>query len=173
MLYSYKKIPIVQFLYFSFPIYLFYNGIKYIYLFINNEYIIKYQALLWGIFNIICAFFIAALLAGKYMVLNKLNKKLSNGEYKEVEGEVKSLTLGYLDKFENDKFKVNDIDFEIGFFFKPGLQKTAALGGPIQTNNQKVRIIYINYNDDNYILQIVTKTKEKEGVQNANDSISS
>ncbi len=163
MLYSYKKIPAFQILYFLFPMYLLYNGIKYLYLYINNEYITKYQALLWGIFNIICALFITILLTGKYSVLHKLNKKLSNGEYKEVEGEVRNLTVGYLDKFENDKFTVNDIDFEIGFFFKPGLQRTAALGGPIQSNNLKVRIIYIGYDDYNYILHVVTTNKEQVG----------
>lgn len=173
MSYSYNKIPVYYILLLALPIYLFYNGIKYLYWFLNNDYIIKYQAFLWGVFNIVCGVFIAILIAGKYFVLHALNKKYLNGEYQKIDGEIQNLIIGYLDKFENDKFVVNNVNFEIGFLFKPGLQKTAALGGPIQSDNQKVSIIYIDFDNYNYILNVVTTKEEQVGEQDADDSISS
>lgn len=76
-----------------------------------------------------------------------------NGNYLIVEGAVipkdmDNIPNGY------DEFTINGITFEIGQKDKPGLQTKYYYGGPLTGDNQTVKICYVTYKGENFIMKL-------------------
>ncbi len=81
-----------------------------------------------------------------------------NGKYKEVEGEVHNLYNVEFMGNGDDQFIIDGINFRVGAgTFSPGYKKNAANGGVFTKNEMKVKIRYIRYNNENYIMKIETE----------------
>lgn len=109
---------------------------------------------------IFCVIFIVSGLFSSFLVVSEVIHSYKNivipyknGEYLEIEGEVKDIKITPFLGNGNDTFSVNGVEFEVGNS-KPGYQKQAAYGGKITENGQKVRIRYISDNNCNYIMSL-------------------
>jgi len=77
-----------------------------------------------------------------------------SGEANYVEGYVTDLELSNGNDLNIDKFKVEYVDFNVGTLMFSGLQKTAVNGGPVNHEGLYVKIYYVTYDDENYIVEL-------------------
>jgi len=150
----YLRYPIYKYVILLIPFLFLFDGCKNLYWFFANEYADKESSLIWGVIFSLGGVYGFVTLGYQFIVNLKVIKKYKNGEYQSVSGQIKNLHIGFIDKFQKDSFTVNETKFEIGFYLKTGLQKTAGLNGQVHENDQNVDILYVPYDEYNFIIEI-------------------
>ncbi|MCR5836930.1 MAG: hypothetical protein K6G88_10535 [Lachnospiraceae bacterium] len=110
----------------------------------------------------ICAgAFVFIISVDEYFALYKnVYMTYKNGEYLKCSGKVENLVLITSDGHGVDEFDVDNVHFEVGNLICPGYQKIAAWGGMINEEGLDVEIVYINFNEMNYIMELKVLSKD-------------